>query len=519
MATHHPSRGLSLLRKSLVLLVALLAMPASVFAHPLDISASFFTIQDTRVAVSTFFHPFEIEHLLASRLQGGARYDLQRYFDYPDVIFDYVAQHSTLTTGGVACVFARDEIPHREDYELLSGGLEVRYSFTCPQTIQALTLDLRFFTDDFPLQTNRLTIYDTTGSPTTTNAAAKKILTTTITQFTWQRGAVPTQLQDTDGDSISDIEERSYRTDPARADTDGDGYSDGEEIMSGWDPLSRTLSPGQKPATIDNPLEGHIFAAMWNGFFGGGGGSGGTQSDVFATGPLKRVLAELTHFFAAPTMAGLALILAVMYLLGLFHAMSVGHGKTMLASYLVDGERTIWQGIRFAAVLTMTHLADVILLGVVFKLFSGFSFAAAWTEYLQVIAVVGLVLLSLYVLIRAIRGFAVCRLGDTTAAATQRPTLMMAFLLGLAPCTFGWAIFLVLLSLGKVAWVLPLLGAFGLGIFSCLLLVVVVVGVLRMQATRRFTWVARVAPLVSGGLLFMFSLRIAYQFIAGTMVI
>ena len=42
---------------------------------------------------------------------------------------------------------------------------------------------------------------------------------------------------DTDGDSITDDEERTvYRTDPLLSDTDGDGFSDSQEISSGYSP-------------------------------------------------------------------------------------------------------------------------------------------------------------------------------------------------------------------------------------------------------------------------------------------
>ena len=42
---------------------------------------------------------------------------------------------------------------------------------------------------------------------------------------------------DTDGDGLSDDEERALGTDPLKADTDGDGYSDATEVRSGYNPL------------------------------------------------------------------------------------------------------------------------------------------------------------------------------------------------------------------------------------------------------------------------------------------
>ena len=45
-------------------------------------------------------------------------------------------------------------------------------------------------------------------------------------------------LVDTDGDGLSDYEEvKIYHTDPLKADTDGDGYTDGAEVKGGYNPL------------------------------------------------------------------------------------------------------------------------------------------------------------------------------------------------------------------------------------------------------------------------------------------
>lgn len=49
-------------------------------------------------------------------------------------------------------------------------------------------------------------------------------------------GTDPT-LPDTDGDGLTDREEvRVFGTDPLKADTDGDGFSDGQEVKNGFDP-------------------------------------------------------------------------------------------------------------------------------------------------------------------------------------------------------------------------------------------------------------------------------------------
>jgi Bacterial TSP3 repeat len=46
------------------------------------------------------------------------------------------------------------------------------------------------------------------------------------------------KLVDSDSDGLSDYEEINiYKTDPIKADTDGDGHNDGEEVKNGYNPL------------------------------------------------------------------------------------------------------------------------------------------------------------------------------------------------------------------------------------------------------------------------------------------
>ncbi len=55
-----------------------------------------------------------------------------------------------------------------------------------------------------------------------------------------------TRGQDTDGDGLTDAEERELGTDPLLRDTDDDGFSDEEELnLWGTDPLSPDDHPGR----------------------------------------------------------------------------------------------------------------------------------------------------------------------------------------------------------------------------------------------------------------------------------
>jgi hypothetical protein len=69
---------------------------------------------------------------------------------------------------------------------------------------------------------------------------------------------------DSDQDGLSNVEEKTYGTDPYNPDTDGDGYSDGAEVKSGYDPLKpapgdkiidETKSTVSSPAPSSSPTE------------------------------------------------------------------------------------------------------------------------------------------------------------------------------------------------------------------------------------------------------------------------
>jgi len=65
----------------------------------------------------------------------------------------------------------------------------------------------------------------------------------------------------------------------------------------------------------------------------------------------------------SPGFAAVALLLAVG--LGAAHALAPGHGKTVMAAYLVGLRGTLRQAAVIGATVTITHTAGVLLLGVV----------------------------------------------------------------------------------------------------------------------------------------------------------
>lgn len=80
--------------------------------------------------------------------------------------------------------------------------------------------------------------------------------------FAWNRNARPTAhglAIDSDGDGLTDEEELQLGTDPGNPDTDGDGISDGVEVRLGalgYDPLRPDVVPGCEDPTLDSDGDG-----------------------------------------------------------------------------------------------------------------------------------------------------------------------------------------------------------------------------------------------------------------------
>lgn len=67
--------------------------------------------------------------------------------------------------------------------------------------------------------------------------AAIAAIICTLTGLSCQRGPAVDPTLDTDGDGLTDVEERRLGTLVASPDTDRDGFSDGLEVRQGTDPL------------------------------------------------------------------------------------------------------------------------------------------------------------------------------------------------------------------------------------------------------------------------------------------
>jgi nickel/cobalt exporter len=208
----------------------------------------------------------------------------------------------------------------------------------------------------------------------------------------------------------------------------------------------------------------------------------------------------------SPTVVLLALLGAAF--LGGIHAASPGHGKSIMAAYIVGTRGTVLHACALAASVTLAHTSGVLVLGVLTVLASNLIFPDQLYPWLTLVSGAIVLVVGAAFLMSAVRGRALenhthehehehehernhghSHAGDHHHSHTHprrelAPTWRGLFALGLAggivPSGSALVVLLSSIALGRLGFGLVLIVAFGLG----MAVVLVVTGVLLVHAGR-----------------------------------
>ncbi|MBE9205108.1 sulfite exporter TauE/SafE family protein [Nostoc sp. LEGE 06077] len=166
--------------------------------------------------------------------------------------------------------------------------------------------------------------------------------------------------------------------------------------------------------------------------------------------------------------------LGIAFLFGAGHALSPGHGKTMVAAYLVGSQGTPKQALVLGLVTTITHTLGVFILGLV---------ALVAAQYILPE--------TLYPILGLLSGLTVCGVGFwllderlTTHEHTHKhhhhhpPTkslIALGIAGGIVPCPSALVLLLSAIALHQAAYGVVLVSAFSLGLASVLVAIGLVV--------------------------------------------
>jgi ABC-type nickel/cobalt efflux system permease component RcnA len=261
---------------------------------------------------------------------------------------------------------------------------------------------------------------------------------------------------------------------------------------------------------------------------------------------------SFTELVAAPQLGlGIALVaMAVAVGLGAFHALEPGHGKTVVAAYLVGSRGTAWHALMLGLIVTVTHTVGVYVLGAVTLFASHYVVPERLYPWLGAISGLIIAGLGLSLFLRRYAGAEhpqshahahghshthhhhrdhahdhgveqthphdhhIHHHQHLPSTVTLRELLALGVTGGIVPCPAALVVLLSALSLNRVGFGLLLIVAFSIGLAA----VLIAIGILMVYAHRlmaRFrgdgVLISRWLPLTSAAAMTGFGLAIAVQ--------
>ncbi|HNB37524.1 MAG TPA: hypothetical protein PK414_14960, partial [Anaerolineales bacterium] len=228
--------------------------------------------------------------------------------------------------------------------------------------------------------------------------------------------------------------------------------------------------------------------------------------------------------------------------LGALHALTPGHGKTVVAAYLVGSRGTSWHAVVLGTVVTLTHTGSVFLLGILTLVASKYFLPTAVIPFLEILSGVLILGLGVYLLwqrfmqwrrpapaqaavpvtaekrkvslspassrkitgavkVQPIQsgmhhhGDGKMHSHDVPETITWRSLIALGISGGLVPCPDAIAILLVAIAINRLLLGLALILSFSLG----LAVILIVIGLLMVNSRRLFDrmgFLDRFAPIL-----------------------
>lgn len=223
---------------------------------------------------------------------------------------------------------------------------------------------------------------------------------------------------------------------------------------------------------------------------------------------------QLRQFLANPaaTPASMATALGVAFFLGAAHALTPGHGKTIVAAYLVGSRGRVVDAVYLGAVVTATHTASVFVLGLA-TLFAAQQFDPnVVSKYLALASGLMVAGIGLWLLIERSRGegghnhdhshghsHGHSHSHSHSHGAGAGSLLSLGISGGLVPCPEALIVLIFAVSIQRIAFGLALLTAFSVGLAAVLIAIGVAMvhaGPIMRRATGDAPWL-RHLPVIS----------------------
>lgn len=212
-------------------------------------------------------------------------------------------------------------------------------------------------------------------------------------------------------------------------------------------------------------------------------------------------LDKIEELFQNKSLISFIYILGIIFLLGLFHPLQPGHGKSILLAYLIEKKRSAKDELIFISTMTFSHVFDLILLAIVLKVFLFQIDSHEILHWLQKGTAVILLLMALYYLGKNLikkkeKTDDHChKCKCETHSKTKGPIL--AFIAGITPCAIGWSIMIILFNLNEDKWIIPSVVIFALGVWLSLFIMSKIITSSRNFFEKKIQSISKITNIMS----------------------
>ena len=204
--------------------------------------------------------------------------------------------------------------------------------------------------------------------------------------------------------------------------------------------------------------------------------------------------------------------------MGALHALGPGHGKAMVAAYLIGEKGTVRDAVILGSIVTLTHVSSVILLGIVVLVVSEFFLPQQLYPWLGIVSgviifLVGFWMLARRTLINNSEHPHDHKHGDSHPPQ-EKVNLSSLLLLGISggmvPCPAALVVLLAAIAMHRIIFGLSLIFAFSVG----LAVVLILIGILVIKSTKfmlksktEAKWI-RILPVLSACIIMLIGIGI-----------
>ncbi len=234
--------------------------------------------------------------------------------------------------------------------------------------------------------------------------------------------------------------------------------------------------------------------------------------------------------------------LLLAFFVGALHALAPGHGKTIIAAYLVGSKGTVWHAVFLGIIVTVTHTFSVIILGLIVLFSSSYIVPEKiypWLSFFSAMLVTGM---GIWLFLRSYKNSLLApyagkevlqhshhhlhKHDEINQKSDKKIRLWDLFTLGIAggiiPCPDAIVILLIGVAMNRILYGIIIILAFGLG----LAVVLITIGILVISTrsfiqkfTGRDNLILYRLPMVSAIIIIIIGLMLGIQTLIGSGVL